>query len=184
MIAEAAKGVVVSGLTYCWIRRTVHMAVRGGGVNVPKVSNPIGVNVRVGGKRPSMTYVASGGQVGVVRSRGLPTGPCFCCISKHVLMCYMLSEPITLKIKTMPYRQNCSRCRPHNGVSIALQFITRNLLRLCFAREGSWKVAPHPWQGHSAVMLCVKRGKCHESRAKTILLATYSGLIPPPFLCV
>ena len=43
----------------------------------------------------------------------------------------MLGEPITLKIKTMPYGQNWSRCRPHNAVSTALPFITRNLLPLC-----------------------------------------------------
>ena len=43
----------------------------------------------------------------------------------------MLGEPIMLKIKTMPYGQNWSYCRPHNAVSTALPFITRNLLPLC-----------------------------------------------------
>ena len=43
----------------------------------------------------------------------------------------LYSEPIMLKIKTMPFGQNWSRCRPHNAVSTALPFITHNLLPLC-----------------------------------------------------
>ena len=53
-------------------------------------------------------------------------------ISKNVLMHYMLGEPITLKIKTMIYGQNWSRCRPHNAVSTVLPFIMRNLFPLCY----------------------------------------------------
>ena len=44
----------------------------------------------------------------------------------------MLGEPITLKIKTMPYRQNWSSCWPHNVCTTALQLITHNLLALCY----------------------------------------------------
>ena len=37
MMAEAAKGAVVWGLVYCGMKRTVHMAVGGGGARVPRL---------------------------------------------------------------------------------------------------------------------------------------------------
>ena len=37
MTAEAAKGAVVRGLLYCGMKRTVHMAVGGGGASLPKL---------------------------------------------------------------------------------------------------------------------------------------------------
>ena len=37
MTAKAAKGAVVQGLVYCWVRRTVHMAVGGGCASVLRV---------------------------------------------------------------------------------------------------------------------------------------------------
>ena len=37
MTAEAAKGAVVRGLVYCVMKRTVHMAVGGGGANLPRL---------------------------------------------------------------------------------------------------------------------------------------------------
>lgn len=43
----------------------------------------------------------------------------------------MLNEPIKLNIKTLLYGQNWSYGWPHNRVSTALPFITRNLLLLC-----------------------------------------------------
>ena len=37
MTAEAAKGAVVRGLVYCGMKRTVHMAVGGGGASIPRL---------------------------------------------------------------------------------------------------------------------------------------------------
>ena len=34
MTAEAARGVIMTGLVYCGMRRTVHMAVEGGGATM------------------------------------------------------------------------------------------------------------------------------------------------------
>ena len=42
MTAEAAKGAVVRGLIYCGMKRTVHMAVGGGGASVPMLGPRVG----------------------------------------------------------------------------------------------------------------------------------------------
>ena len=42
MTAEAAKGVVMRGLVYCGTRRTVHMAVGGGGAAVAR-ARPVNI---------------------------------------------------------------------------------------------------------------------------------------------
>ena len=53
MTAEAAKRAVVRGLIYCGMKRTVHMAVGGGGASVPKLGPRMGMaEIRGTGGRP------------------------------------------------------------------------------------------------------------------------------------
>ena len=79
MTAEAGKGAVVRGLMYCGTRRTVHMAVGGGGASVtrakPVDAAPLGAIAR-------MLRAGQLGQVGRVRDSGLGrtmAGGCFRC---------------------------------------------------------------------------------------------------------
>ena len=53
MTAEAAKGAVVRGLKYCGIKRTVHMAVGGGGASIPRLGPQVGTaEIQGTGGRP------------------------------------------------------------------------------------------------------------------------------------
>ena len=53
MTAEAAKGAVVRGLVYCEMKRTVHMAVGGGGASIPRLGPRVGTaEIHVTGGRP------------------------------------------------------------------------------------------------------------------------------------
>ena len=53
MTAEAARGAVVRGLVYCGMKRTVHMAVGGGGASIPRLGPQIGtVEIQRTGGRP------------------------------------------------------------------------------------------------------------------------------------
>ena len=79
MTAEAARGAVTRGLVYCGTRRTVRMAVGGGGASVPRAKSvdmpPLGAPARV----PRAGQL---GQVGKVTGTGLGrtmAGDCFQC---------------------------------------------------------------------------------------------------------
>ena len=79
MTAEAARGAVRRGVVYCGTRRTVHMAVGGGGASVARAKpvdmTPLGAPARV-------PRVGQLGQVGRVMGTGLVrtmAGGCFRC---------------------------------------------------------------------------------------------------------
>ena len=79
MTAEAARGAVVRGLVYCGTRRTMHIAVGGGGASVARATPvdvaPLGALARVPRARQL-------GQVGRVTGSGLGrtmAGGCFRC---------------------------------------------------------------------------------------------------------
>ena len=50
MTTEGAKGVLIRGLVYCDIKWTVHMAMEGGRVNIPRSGIQRGIKVGVGGE--------------------------------------------------------------------------------------------------------------------------------------
>ena len=79
MTAEAAQGAVMRGLVYCGTRRTVHMAVGGGGASVTRV----GQVDRTPPRAPTGVPLARQlGQVGKVMGAGLRrtmAGGCFWC---------------------------------------------------------------------------------------------------------
>ena len=78
MMAEAAEGTVVRGLVYYGTRRTVHMAVGGGGANVPRQGLQLSA-VGIGARR-SMATPAAG--YGPLRGSGMSArtmGACFRC---------------------------------------------------------------------------------------------------------
>ena len=53
MTAEAARGAVARGLVYCGMKRTVHMAVGGGGASILRLGPQVGtVEIRRTGGRP------------------------------------------------------------------------------------------------------------------------------------
>ena len=69
MTAEAAKGAVVWGLVYCGMKRTVHMAVGGGGVSIPRLGpRVVTAEVQATGGRP-----IGPGMDGRLPTRGPPT---------------------------------------------------------------------------------------------------------------
>ena len=87
MTAEAAKGAVVPGLVYCGMKRTVHMAVGGGGARVPRLGPRVGateiqgtvghyMDPGVGGKLPTMGPPPQA--MGMALRRPL-VGACFNC---------------------------------------------------------------------------------------------------------
>ena len=79
MTAEAAKGAVVTGLVYCGSRRTVHMAVGGGGASVAR-ANP--VNAAPLGAIAGVPRAGQLGRGGRVTGSGLGrtmAGGCFRC---------------------------------------------------------------------------------------------------------
>ena len=79
MTAEAAKGAVVRGLVYCGTRRTVHMAVGGGGASVARAKH---VDVTPLGAIAGMPRTRQLGRVGRVTGSGLGrtmAGGCFRC---------------------------------------------------------------------------------------------------------
>ena len=87
MTAEAAKGAVVRGLVYCGMKRTVHMAVGGGGASIPRLGPRVSTAETQGaGGRP-----IGPGMDGRLPARGPPSrtvgmalrrplvGACFTC---------------------------------------------------------------------------------------------------------
>ena len=79
MTAEAARGAVVRVLVYCGTRRTVHMAVGGGGASVARAKP---VDVAPLGATAGVPRVRQLGQVGRVTGSGLGrtmAGGCFRC---------------------------------------------------------------------------------------------------------
>ena len=77
MRAEAAKGVVMKGLVYCATRRTVHMAVGGGGTSVTRVGPIGGAPLRTSTRVPRIGQLGQvGGAVGVGPRRTV-VGNCF-----------------------------------------------------------------------------------------------------------
>ena len=79
MTAEAAKGAVVRGLVYCGRRRTVHMAVGGGGASVARANT---VDAAPRGAIARVLLAGQLGQVGRVTGSGLGrtmAGGCFRC---------------------------------------------------------------------------------------------------------
>ena len=79
MTAEAAKGAVVRGLVYCGTRRTVHMAVGGGGASVARAKPVDAAPLRAVARVPRARQL---GQVGRVAGSGLGrimAGGCFRC---------------------------------------------------------------------------------------------------------
>ena len=79
MTAETARGAVVQGLIYCGMKRTVHMAVGGGGASVPRLGPGMeaAVCVRRGGLRVAPAALFRPLRMG--RGGVLPVGACFCC---------------------------------------------------------------------------------------------------------
>ena len=78
MTAEAAKSTVVRGLVYCGTRRTVHMAVGGGGANVPR-QGLLPSTVGIGAKRSVATPAAGYGPLRGSRVSTRTVGACFQC---------------------------------------------------------------------------------------------------------
>ena len=79
MTAEAARGAVMRGLVYCGMRRTVHMAVGGGGASVTRVGQVDRTPPRAPTGVPRARQL---GQVGKVTGAGLGrtmAGGCFRC---------------------------------------------------------------------------------------------------------
>ena len=79
MTAEAARGVVMRGLVYCGRRRTVHMAVGGGGASVTRMGQVDGTPPRT---PTGVPRARQPGQVGKVMGAGpgrMKAGGCFRC---------------------------------------------------------------------------------------------------------
>ena len=78
MMAEATRGKVIRGLVYCWTRRTVHMAVGGGGASVPRQGLQPGA-VRIGPRRLMATPATGYGPLRVSGVSERPVGSCLRC---------------------------------------------------------------------------------------------------------
>ena len=79
MTAEAAKGAIVRGLVYCWVRRTVHMTVEGSSASVIRARTTGPVPLRV---TPSRSGVFRQQRTGVATNSGCGgrlVGGCFRC---------------------------------------------------------------------------------------------------------
>ena len=78
MTPEAARGTVVRGLVYCGTRRTVHMAVGGGGASVLRQGLQPGT-VGIGDRRLMATPATGYGPLRVSGVSARPVGACFRC---------------------------------------------------------------------------------------------------------
>lgn len=79
MRAEAAKGAVMRGLAYCGMRRTVHMAVGGGGASMARTDVMGNAPPRVPVIMPGARRVSRDGGSGNVRPGRTLAGNCFRC---------------------------------------------------------------------------------------------------------
>ena len=78
MRAEAAKGTVVRGLVYCGKRRTVHMAVGGGGASALRQGLQTSA-IGIGARRTMATLATGYGPLRVSGVSARPVGACFRC---------------------------------------------------------------------------------------------------------